>query len=353
MNYQKCVLYNRKAATCRRGSAAAIGTVPIVIIFLVFGCARRNVIVKESRLLLGTICEITVSGEEPAKAKEAIQKTFFAVERLQRSCGYDRDSDVSRINASAGIHPVKVDTVVVEIIQESLKTSRLTDGAFDVTFAPLKKLWDFSGGSGRVPSKKEVGKILPLLGWRNIKVTSVGNEVFLAGKGMEIDLGGIAKGKAIDIAAEVLGSAGIKNALIDFGGDIYAFGERSPGSSWQVGIRHPRRKGEIIGRIPIKNGAVVTSGDYERSFFKDGKRYHHIIDPRTGFPAQKSVSVTVLSGCAMTADALATGIFVMGPDEGMSLVEKLPGVEAVIISGPEDSPEIKISSGLKGLKLEY
>ncbi|MDH5175012.1 MAG: FAD:protein FMN transferase, partial [Elusimicrobiota bacterium] len=211
---------------------------------------------------------------------------------------------------------------------------------------PLWKIWKFEGENLEVPEKVEIERALKLVNYHKMILKS--DKISFAEKGMGIDLGGIAKGYAVDAAVRVLKKENINSAMVNAGGDIYVLG-RKQGKPWRIGIRHPRREGEILGTIEVEDRAIVTSGDYERFFFSEGKRYHHIINPKTGYPADECQSVTIVAKETTFADGLATGIFVLGPSEGMALIESLEGVEGVIVSKEGD---VSTSSGLVS-KIEY
>jgi len=232
------------------------------------------------------------------------------------------------------------------LLEESVLLSELTKGSFDITIYPLWKIWKFEGESVEMPDEEEIEKELQLVNYKNIIIEN--GKIKFIKRGIGIDLGGIAKGYAVDAAIKVLKDKNINSAIVNAGGDMYVLG-RKQGKPWRIGIRHPRREGEILGTIKVEDKAIVTSGDYERFFFSGGKKYHHIINPKTGYPADECQSVTIVAKEATFADGLATGIFVLGPEEGMALIESLEGVEGVIVN---KEGEVSVSSGLVS-KIEY
>ena len=242
-------------------------------------------------------------------------------------------SDVSHVNAAAGVAPVQVHEDVFRVIERALFFAELSGGAFDPTVGPLVFLWGIGGENPRVPSQAEVGEVLPLTNWRDIELDRLTHSVFLKRRGMALDLGGIAKGYAADEAASIIKEARIKRAIIDLGGNIFTCGEKKDGSLWRVGIQYPgEERGVYIGIVQVKEQAVVTSGVYERFFEKNGNRFHHIFSPSSGYPAENGLlSVTIIANNSMDADALSTAVFVMGYEKGSALIESLNETEAVFV----------------------
>ncbi len=294
---------------------------------------------------MDTVVEITALGEDRDILEAAVTDAFSEMKRIEAGLSfYLGDSEVSRINRSAGIEPVEVDEETLGLIQESIRISELSGGAFDITFAPLKEMWNYKSPPKRLPTEEELKPYLARVGYNKIKVDPSGGRVYLERTGMRIDLGAIAKGYAVDRAILILEKAGVDKALVNAGGDLRVKG-MVRGRAFQIGIQDPEDQSRILGKIRIEDKGVATSGDYERFFTLDGERYSHIIDPRTGFPAKGSRSVTVIADTSMYADALATAVFVLGPERGISLIESLQGVEGIIIC---ETGERKTSSGLEG-----
>ena len=290
---------------------------------------------RQTKAMMGTLVEITVI---PAH-EQAIQEAFAAIKRVNNLMSIHReDSEISILNKEG---QALLSPSTLEVIRKALKFSELTGGSFDITCKPLMNLWRRARKEKRIPSEEEIKEALSLVGWEKIILKE--NQVSLKKKGMQIDLGGIAKGYAVDRAIEALRKKGIRQALVNIGGDIYALGDGPRGEGWLVGIQDPRKMGEILEIIKIKDQAVATSGDYRKYFTLEGRRFSHIVDPDTGLTVQDvPISVTIIGPDAITTDALTTGIFVLGPEEGMKLIESLPGIEGMIISeGMKES----ISSG--------
>ncbi|BCB96252.1 thiamine biosynthesis lipoprotein ApbE [Dissulfurispira thermophila] len=292
-----------------------------------------------------TIVSITVSSNSEEKAKEAINKAFNEMDRLARLLNfYSEDSEISMINRNAGNKPVKVSPETLEIIDKAIYTSQNTEGAFDITVGPVVKLWDFKNKA--MPDEKLIKAKLKLVGYKNIVVDKEKSMIFLKTKGSQIDLGGIIKGYAADKAVDVLRKNGIQSGIVAIAGDIKVFGKKPDGGFWNIGIQNPRQKSdrdEIIATIGLSDTGISTSGDYERFFIKDGKRYHHLLNPKTGYPAYGCQSATVITKEAALTDAFATGIFILGPQKGMDALKRL-GFDGVII---DKDGKIYVTEGIK------
>lgn len=279
---------------------------------------------------MGTVIEITLQTDDEEGAKKATLQAFEEIKRIEQLMSpWIGTSDVSRLNRSAGKDWVKVSPETFDVIQRSQKISGLSEGAFDITIAPLIQLWRKAREKGVPPPPEEIKKVLGLVNFRNLLNRSDG-KVFLKRKGMAIDLGGIAKGYAVDRAFEILTSLGYKNLIVNAGGDLRTGGLKN-NEPWSIGIQNPRSAEKVMATISVSDSAIATSGDYEKFFFHQGKRYHHILNPKTGFPADGYQSVTILSKDGMTADGLATAVFVLGPEKGYALCQKIGGVECLIM----------------------
>jgi thiamine biosynthesis lipoprotein len=301
----------------------------------------------EHKLLMGTIVKITAFDPDEEILRGAIDKAFVAIAHLDSvATRSGPNSAVTRINSrSPSEEQVYIDLDVSTIISRSQAISRMTGGAFDVTVAPLVDLWTFDEGAD-LPSDVEIREALSRVGYEQIGLHPTSGALTLA-TDVHIDLNGIAKGRAVDRAYRMLRTAGVDAAVIDAGGDLRMLGLPPESESWRIGLKHPRQDG-LLGVLSLRDGSVATSGDYQRFMVKDGVRYHHILDPSTGFPAVGIMSVTIVTKRCEDADALATAVFVMGARRGMRFVERTDGVEAVIVTGSEEIEEILISSGLEG-----
>ncbi len=292
--------------------------------------------------LMGSSARIEASGADQATCERAVAEAKAEIERLDvMMTDWKPDSALMDINKAAGKHPVKVPPELLFLVQRSLELSELTGGAFDISFAGAGKLWNWRDPDPKIPSPETVAGALENVGWRDIVVDAAASTVYLPRPGMRIGLDGIAPGYAGDLAMAKMRALGVSDALVDMSGDLMLSGKKD-GGPWQVSIKDPRNKDRIIAVLPVSNAGVSTSGDYERAFVKDGKRYGHIIDPRTGYPADGCQSVTVTAPVLAFADGLATGVFVLGPIEGMALVEALDGVEAIIVAA---DGKVSVSKG--------
>ncbi len=293
---------------------------------------------------MGSSLEIQASGPDAALLDRAVAAAREEIARLERMMTDWKDAGpLMEINRQAGLRPVEVPRELFFILRKSIQISELTEGAFDVTFAGAGKLWRWWEKDPPLPSAEEVRAALAKVGWRHLLLDEKQGTAYLDVPGARIGLGAVGPGYAGDLAVRKMRELGVSGALVNLSGDVMAAGTCG-GRPWEVSIRHPRRPGEAFAVLPVSNRAVSTSGDYERFFVKDGKRYGHIIDPRTGYPAGGCQSATVTAPTLAFADALATAVFVLGPAKGMELVERLPEVEALIVAA---DGTVTASSGLE------
>jgi len=285
---------------------------------------------KANRVLLGTVVEVIVPGRDQ-NARAADEAVFGELKRVEDMTSFHKPSELSRLNDKAGEGPVHVDPELLQLLAESVRFSRETRGTFDPTVGAVTKLWQFSAGEPRVPAPAEIQAALETVGWERVKIDNAAGTIELPDKGAALDLGGIAKGYALDRAAQNLRTLGITAALINGGGDVVAIGEKEPGKPWRVGVQDPRDPKGIAAVVTAKDQVVATSGDYERCLIADGKRYHHILDPKTGYPVEGMESVTIVGKEALTATILAKAVFIMGVAEGLKFLEGFPGYEAFLI----------------------
>ncbi len=286
--------------------------------------------VTGERALMGTRFRIEVRTGDSAAARRAISRAFAEVERSEELLSnWSGSSEISAVNRSAGGGAVVVGSDLMAVLDRALAISTMTRGAFDITFAACEGAW--SVRERRIPTDDEIRTCLDHVGYRRVALDRVGSAVLLPDPGMRLGLAGLAKGYRVDRAAEVLERHGIRDYAVDGGGDI-RLSSSAGAEPWRISVAHPRRPGQALGVVALRSGAVATSGDYEWYFERDGVRYHHILDPTTGRPARLAVAATVLAATAMDADALATGLFVMGPAAGVELADRVPGVEALIIA---------------------
>ncbi|MDK2855659.1 MAG: FAD:protein transferase [Bacillota bacterium] len=290
---------------------------------------------EKTEFMMDTVITITAYGP---KAAEAVNNAMAEMRRIAALMNADDPkSEVSRINQNAGKRPVRVSEDTFRLLKLAQRYSELSGGAFDVTVRPLVVLWGIGKKDKYVPDAAAIERARALVNWRDLILDEKARTVYLRRPGMGIDLGGAAKGYAADRAREVLLEHGVRSALIDAGGNIWALGRRPDGEPWRIGIRNPRPEhgGELLAVVPSEDLTLVTSGDYERYFIRDGVRYHHIFDPRTGRPARSTISATIIGRNSAEADILSTALFVLGPEQGLALIRKLGNLEAVVVT-PEE-----------------
>ena len=289
---------------------------------------------KRTLKLMGSRFEITVVGKDQVEANQYIDLAISEISRIQKLISsWDPNSQTSLINKNAGIQPVQVDAELFGLIQRGIGISKLTDGAFDISYASMDNIWKFDGSMTVMPSDDSINASVAKVGYHNIILDKENHTVFLKLEGMKIGFGAIGKGYAADKAKELLMSKGVVAGIINASGDMNTWGKQTNDKDWQVAITNPIDKNKVFALLPVHNGAVVTSGNYEKYVTFNNTRYTHIIDPRSGYPATGIVSVTVFAPKAELADALATSVFVMGKDVGLNRIEQLPKVECVIIDG--------------------
>lgn len=298
--------------------------------------------VARTALIMGTLVEIKAYGEDREFLEKAINDAFGEMMRLEELFSTRiPESEISRL--STAVEPLQVSDETVALLRLGQTIARQSDGAFDMGLGKLKQLWAIEESEPQIPDKDALQQALQGTGPEALQIE--GRLVRKQVPGLKVDLGGIAKGYAVDRAAELLRHSGVLSAAVNAGGDLRLIGDRQ-GQPWRIGIQHPRKSGEIIATVKLKNRAVVTSGDYERYFERDGVRYHHIFDPKTGRPARGIQSVTVLANDAASADALATAAFVLGPQAGLALLESTPDVEGFLITA--DGQRL-VTGGLEGV----
>jgi thiamine biosynthesis lipoprotein len=298
--------------------------------------APRRIALEEKAM--GThvlLAAFTSDAMDEAAIRPRLEEALAEIRRLESLMTTWRDdSEISRINAAAGERAVEVSAESLTVIDKSLWISKASGGVFDITFEAMRGLWRFDQDrDDNVPDRAAVERARKLIDYRQIQVDHAKRTVRLLKPKMRMSLGGIAKGYAVDAAARVLREGGLSSFFVQAGGDLYVAGMKPDGSRWRVGIRDPRGKDQddYFARVEVEDHAFSTAGDYERSFLKDGKRYHHILDPRTGSPATASRSVTIWAKDALTADAIDDAVFILGPERGLKLVESIDDCGAVVV----------------------
>jgi len=337
---------------CGKVPGGRVGLAALVLAAGFFAaCSARSLssphAVDRTATAMGSDLRLTAWTGDDDAANRAFDAVVAEFEHLDALMSVWRPgSDVERINAAAGDRAVAVSAEVREALRAARHVSEWTGGKFDVTFAALSDIWkfDYQNQDGSVPAPDAIRARLSLIDYRAIEIDDRAATVFARRKGMRVHLGGIGKGYAIERAVGILRRAGLRDFLIQAGGDLYVAG-RKDGRPWRLGIADPRRPDRTFATIDLSDSTFSTSGDYSRAFIRDGVRYHHILDPATGQPARLCRSVTIVADSPTIADGLSTGVFVLGPEAGMALIERLPNVDGVIVSAKN---EVLVSSGLKG-----
>jgi len=306
--------------------------IPIILALLCVNFTFSQEIFKRTLKLMGSRFEITVVAKDSTEANDYIDAAVVEISRIEKLISsWDPASQTSEINRNAGIKPVKVDEELYNLIGRSVEISKLTDGAFDISFASMDKIWKFDGSMTQMPSKEAIKNSVSKVGYQNIMLDPENLTVFLKLEGMKIGFGAIGKGYAADKAKQLLMEKGASGGIINASGDMNTWGKQPNGEFWKVAITNPLDKDKAFALLPLNENAVVTSGNYEKYVTFNGVRYTHIIDPRTGYPATAIISATVFAPKAEIADALATSIFVMGKDVGIDFIDQLPKIECIII----------------------
>ncbi|WP_127140631.1 FAD:protein FMN transferase [Flagellimonas marinaquae] len=304
----------------------------LFIFFLQSICSNAQEIFHKTTKLMGSRFDLTVVANDSTEGRKYIEIAIEEITRIEKLISsWDTNSQTSEINRNAGIKPVKVDKELFDLIERAIAISKLTDGAFDISYASMDRIWKFESSMTKMPSKEEIAASVEKVGYENILLDKANHTVFLKKIGMKIGFGAIGKGYAADTTKQLLISKGVSSGIINASGDMNTWGKQPNGEDWTVAITNPMNKNKAFALLPLKQGAVVTSGDYEKFVMFDGIRYAHIINPKTGYPSRGIISVTVFAPSAELADALATSIFVMGKDIGLDRINQIPNVECIII----------------------
>lgn len=321
----------------------------LVLLFLI-NCSDKKSLqpFERTKVLMDTFIQISIYDQNRSQQELnlIVDQAFQRIELIERITNtYDDSSFISRINHEAANRAIALDSVMSDLIQESDRINKLSDGAFDITTGGIKQLWDFAEDHPRIPGDSLLRQQLRWVSADHLKLED--NKIQFDSPAVNIDLGGIAKGYAVDQAIEVLKKHGITDAMVNAGGNLRAICSDLTRGERRVWIKHPRRSDSLFGYFRMDDGCVATSGDYERYFIFDSVRYHHIFDPKTGYPARGCVSVTIQAATAMAADGLSTAVFVLGLEKGIDLIERLPDVEGVIIFEQDGKLKWKASTGLR------
>jgi thiamine biosynthesis lipoprotein len=305
---------------------------------------------KKKYALLGSPFEITVVAKDTVEGNFYVNLAVNEVKRIENLISdWIPTTQISQVNQNAGIVPIKVNNEVFELVERALKISKLTDGAFDISYASMDKIWKFDGSMKEMPSPEAIKKSVERIGYEKIILDTKNKTIFLKNAGMKLGLGGIGQGYIADKVKEVLQAKGCTAGIVNVSGDINTWGSQIDGKPWTVGIVNPVNKNKVFATFPLVDSAVETSGSYEKYVTFNNIRYSHIIDPRSGYPATGIVSVSVFAKQTEIADALATGVFVLGVEVGLNLINQLKGIECIIV---DDKGKIFTSKGIDIKKYE-
>ncbi len=317
--------------------------IPLAFVVVV-GCARART-VQKTETIMGTEVTITVIARSPQEGESAIDAGMAELRRLDAMMSLYKDSsEITKVNLAAGKAPVRVSPEMIEVVEHATEVSRLSDGVFDVTIGPLVVLWQMRLKEGKVPTDDEIARVRPLVNYRNIVVDRKASTIFLKKPGMIMDFGGM-KGYTTDRVAGLFRERGITNAIIAVAGDIWVMGRREDGSPWRIGVQHPREHDKTLTVLELSDKYVSTSGDYERFVIREKKRYHHIIDPRTGKPSTGVISATLIGDKGALIDPLTKIPFILGPEKGMKIIRKF-GAEAIIV---DEEGKVFMTGGIKNM----
>lgn len=323
----------------------------ITLLFLSLTIISFGQIIHKRKLsMLGSPLEMTVVAKDTVQGNQYIDLGVAEVKRIEYLISdWIPSTQISKVNQNAGIKPIKVDKEVFDLVERAIKVSQITSGAFDISYASMDKIWKFDGSMKQKPTEEAIKKSISKIGYKNIILDPKGQTIFLKKEGMKLGLGGIGQGYIADKVKELLQREGCLSGIVNVSGDINTWGKQPDGKLWTVAIVNPMNKNKVFATFPLDDSAVETSGSYEKFVVFDGIRYSHIIDPRTGYPAQGIVSVSVFAKQTEIADALATGIFVLGVEVGLDLVNQLKGIQCIIV---DDKGKIHSSKGIDIKKIE-
>ena len=315
----------------------------LLLLFSLSTFAQENF--KRTLILMGSRFDITVVASNEKEGNKYIDSAIFEIARIEKLISsWDVNSETSLINKLSGIKPIKVDKELFDLIERSIAISTLTNGAFDISYASMDRIWNYDGSMKEMPSAEKISNSIKKVGYQNIIIDKEAQTVFLKLKGMKIGFGAIGKGYAADKAKALLIEKGVKAGIINASGDLNAWGKQANGKDWMVAITNPLNKNKVFSWLPINDSAIVTSGNYEKFISFNGIRYSHIIDPRTGYPSTGIISTSIMTSNAELADAISTSVFVMGVETGLDFINQLKGVDGIII---DEQNKIHISNNIK------
>jgi thiamine biosynthesis lipoprotein len=298
----------------------------------VYGQARKYVTVKRSLKLMGSSFELTVVAQNEDIGYINLEEAIAEVRRIENLISsWDPESETSEINRNAGVKPVKVSLELFKLIERSIQISEITNGAFDITIAAMERVWKFDGSMSVFPTPEQISSAVSKVGYKKISLNSTENTVFLKEEGMKIGFGAIGKGYAADKVKELLVSKQVPAGMINASGDITTWGTKATGEKWLIGVDHPRSNGKIFTWLPLIESSVSITGNLVRYVTFNGKKYTHYIDPKSGYPTTGISKVTVLAKRAELCDALATAIYILGKEKGISIINQLGDTEVIIV----------------------
>lgn len=310
--------------------------------------SNGQIVYKKKLAMLGSPFEITVVAKDSIEGNQFAEMAVNEVKRIENLISdWIPTTQISQVNQNAGVKTIKVADEVYELVERAIKVSKLTNGAFDISYASMDKIWKFDGSMKAMPTEEAIKKSVAKVGYKNIVLDENEKTIFLKNEGMKLGLGGIGQGYIADKIKALLQSKGCTSGIVNVSGDINTWGKQLDGKPWTVGIVNPMNKNKVFATFPLEDSAVETSGSYEKFVTFNNTRYSHIIDPRTGYPATGIVSVSVFAKQTEIADALATGIFVLGVEVGLDLVNQLKGIECIIV---DDKGKIHSSKGINSTK---
>jgi len=322
--------------------------VGLFILLLLVVCLNAFAQVQRQRpvTLMGSRFDITIVAADSAQAEKHIDEVIAEMNRIEELISdWKESSQISEVNRNAGIKPVKVDREVFELTKRSLYFSQITDGAFDISYAAMDKIWKFDGSMKQMPTSEEIEKSVAKVGYKNIELDSINSSIFLKLDGMKIGFGSTGKGYAADRGRELMEAKGVKAGIVNASGDMTTWGAKLNGKAWNVGITNPFDEEKYLAVVPLKREAVTTSGSYEKYVEFDGKRYAHIINPVTGYPATGLISVTVIGPHAEMANGFSTSIMILGKEKGLKLIQQFSQYSCILVT---DDGEVIKSANFKG-----
>ncbi|MGM0501053.1 MAG: FAD:protein FMN transferase [Bacillota bacterium] len=305
----------------------------IIITMTMIACSKSNEKRSKSKTdyKMGTVIKIKIHGSQ---AEELVEQSFTIIDEIEEKMSANlSNSEISKINQAAGQEKVRVSSETYQVLNKALDYAKMSQGFFDPSIGSLVELWGIGTAEEQVPSEEEIKEKIKVVDYKQVQLLEE-NHVFLTEKGMKLDVGGIAKGYAADRVISFLKSKGVQSAFIDIGGNVSVLGTKPNDDLWSVGIQNPNKnRGQVLAAIDVKDKTIVTSGNYERYFTKNGTKYHHILNPKTGYPARKNIiSVTIVAEKSFDADALSTAVYALGLKEGLSLINSLDKIEAMVVT---------------------